>query len=211
MVRQLRPHQEHALRLLRQSLGSAGPGAEEWRAVVGYEGLYEVSSHGGVRSVPRTLIRKSRWGEHPKHWPGKVLSPTVDRGRFAYGRLQVKLCRGTKRDQSTRLVHSLVAEAFLGPRPEGAEIAHGDGNAANNRLENLRYATPAENSSDKFRHGTALSGESAPWAKLTAADAKQIRLLKGREKGYALAERFNISPAQVSRIQSGRRWGGDND
>lgn len=56
--------------------------------------------------------------------------------------------------QHSAMVHRLVGEAFLGPRPEGLETRHLDGDACNNRLSNLRYGTHLENEEDKRRHGT---------------------------------------------------------
>ena len=57
-------------------------------------------------------------------------------------------------EDKTRTVHSLVAEAFIGARPEGMEICHSDGDPTNNHLDNLRYGTPSDNTLDKVRHGT---------------------------------------------------------
>lgn len=54
----------------------------------------------------------------------------------------------------TRYVHDLVAEAFLGPKPQGLEVCHGDNNTRNNAASNLRYATRSENHRDKRKHGT---------------------------------------------------------
>jgi NUMOD4 motif/HNH endonuclease len=108
-----------------------------WKPVPGYEGLYEVSTEGQVRSFRR------------RGTSGKVLS----RGHAKRGGyLTVSLLRGCH--QSTRPVHSLVLEAFVGPRPEGAEIRHLDGDPTNARLSNLAYGTRSENVLDKRRHGT---------------------------------------------------------
>nr|WP_232111245.1 HNH endonuclease signature motif containing protein [Nocardia wallacei] len=52
-----------------------------------------------------------------------------------------------------RTAHSLVAEAFIGPRPEGLQVCHNDGDPTNNMLANLRYDTPSENQTDIVRHG----------------------------------------------------------
>jgi hypothetical protein len=62
------------------------------------------------------------------------------------------------RRQTTRTVHSLVAEAFIGPRPAGQQIRHLDGDPVNNHLGNLRYGTGAENARDQVRHGTHANG-----------------------------------------------------
>lgn len=207
-MRELRPHQASNQILASQSqTGTASETLEEWRPVVGYEGFYEVSNLGRVRGVDRVLMVPNRWGSiGPRRWPGRLLKQTVDRGKHAYGRLQVKLCNGGER-QPTRLVHHLVMEAFVGPRPHGMEVAHNDGNPANNDLRNLRYATPAENTADKERHGTVLRGDAVATAKLKRDEVTEIRGMRGKATVYEVAAQFGISIAHVSRIQNGKRWG----
>ena len=104
---------------------------EEWRPVVGYEGLYEVSDQGRVRS----LIS------------GRILRPAT---RRLSGHKHVMLCRPSQ----VGLVHQLVAAAFLGPRPDGAETRHLNGDSGDNRAANLQYGTRSENTEDSKRHGT---------------------------------------------------------
>ena len=117
--------------------------AEEWRPV--RENLdYEVSSLGRVRSLDRikvycrgglTVRRKHR---------GTLLSPCE-----SVGYPSVNIGRG-----NPRKVHKLVCEAFHGPRPEGHEVLHGDGDRQNCRAANLRWGTRSENIADAQRHGT---------------------------------------------------------
>ena len=115
---------------------------EVWIPVVGFEDLYDVSSLGRVRS----------WCTPPRSCRRRALEPhdlrLVD-GRY----LTVVLCDGPRRQ--TRTVHQLVAEAFLGPRPDGQEIRHLNGDAHDCRVANLRYGTPEQNARDSVRHGTA--------------------------------------------------------
>lgn len=108
---------------------------EQWKAVVGYEGLYEVSNIGRVKSL-RT---------------DKVLSPWKNKDG-ATDRLYVSLYKN--RIRMHRTVHSLLMEAFVGPRPEGHNVLHKDGNASNNVLHNLRYGTQSENIYDAVVHNT---------------------------------------------------------
>lgn len=115
--------------------------AIEWRAIPGYEGMYTVSADGRVRSVPRIGIRGQRVN-------GRVLTPRVDRD----GYLRVTMHRDGK--QQSRLVHQLIAEAFLGPQQVGREIRHLNGNPADNNLANLAWGTHGENRLDQVRHGT---------------------------------------------------------
>jgi hypothetical protein len=107
---------------------------EEWRPVVGYEGRYEVSSLGRVKS---TLLREPR-----------ILRPGIDR----YGYQLLALHKDGK--QTTRKVHVLVARAFHGSRPAGLDVMHLDGDSLNNAVANLAYGSRSQNLLDAVRHGT---------------------------------------------------------
>lgn len=116
--------------------------SEEWRAVVGFEGCYEVSSSGRVRSLDR-LVSHGIGGLMRKR-QGCLLKPgTVQSGHqlVVLGRTQ------------NRLVHRLVLEAFVGPKPDGMECCHNDGDPANNRVDNLRWDTRSANILDDYKHG----------------------------------------------------------
>lgn len=121
------------------------PAVEQWKPVNGYEGIYEVSSHGRVRSLDRTVTHSNGQVHRLK---GKALRMTLNH----YGYPFVDLRNQGKR--RVRTVHSLVAEAFIGTRPEGMEICHNDGNPTNNHAENLRYGTRSDNMLDRVEHGT---------------------------------------------------------
>src|SRR5690606_7975235 len=103
--------------------------------------------------------------------------------------------------------HCLVLAAFVSPRPDGMQGAHNDGNPANNKLANLRWATPKSNLADRVRHGTLLTGGRNPCAKLTADDVNVIRRLKAQGlRQNAIAARFGVTPANVSCIVRGTTW-----
>lgn len=72
-------------------------------------------------------------------------------------------------------VHRLILLTFVGPCPDGMECCHNDGNAANNRRENLRWDTYKANAKDRIAHGTHPAGEKNPAAKITAEIVLQIR------------------------------------
>ena len=116
---------------------------EEWKAIAGYEGSYEVSNRGQVRSLDRVNGRGFNIF-------GRVLKPNPNRE----GYLGVSLYSGGKATRRRRLIHQLVAEAFIGPRPEGFDVCHNDGDKTNNRADNLRYDTRSANILDSVRHGT---------------------------------------------------------
>ena len=117
---------------------------EIWKPVVGYEGPYEVSDRGKVRSLDRTVIYKTGQTRHFKGQPLKL--------KPHHGYWRVELNRNGK--CACFRVHRLVLAAFVGPLPEGKEVCHNNGNPGDNRLENLRYGTKSENQRDRIKHGT---------------------------------------------------------
>lgn len=138
---------------------------------------------------------------------GEVVVPLIP---TTIGRRKAYLGVSLRRDGRTfrASVHALVAEAFLGPCPEGEEVCHGDGNGRNNRLTNLRYGTRAANEADKDGHGTHQRGQQNPSANLTNEQAEEIRRLRaGGVKLKELAVRFGVRESTVSRIANRIRRG----
>lgn len=131
---------------------------------------------------------------------GKVLKPWLVSGGYLVVSLRID---GKTIDAP---IHHLVAEAFIGPRPVGADVCHGDGNPSNNDVENLRYASRSENLADRDLHGTSQRGERNPAAKLTDEQAEQIRLRrKSGESLNLIAAAFRVAASCVSRIANGKR------
>lgn len=110
-----------------------------WLPVSGYEGLYEVSDTGHVRSL------SDRYGRV------RVLSPGVTES----GHRQVTLTKDGHRRK--HYVQRLVMAAFVGPRPQGQVVRHIFGDPSDNALTSLAYGTEVENQADSFRHGTHWS------------------------------------------------------
>lgn len=118
---------------------------EQWRPIPGFDLRYEVSNLGRVRTIER-------------------INPYID-GRMRRVQQQIRATQVDTRGYTaltliandgrprSRAVHVLVALAWLGPRPEGMEVCHNDGNKQNPRLDNLRYDTHVENALDIVRHG----------------------------------------------------------
>lgn len=103
--------------------------------------------------------------------------------------------------------HALVCEAFHGPRPEGMEVAHHDGNRLNNQAGNLRWTTHRDNEADKIRHDQVARGDRSGRAKLTSEQVAQLRA--DRAAGDAmrtLAARYDISASHAARICRGLFW-----
>lgn len=161
---------------------------ERWRDVVGWEGLYRVSDRGRVSSARREGTR------------GGLMRLSMGRGY-----LQAHL-RGPGRRLLAE-VHRLVLEAFVGPRPPGAQARHLNGDSMDNRVENLAWGTPAENAADRVRHGMQPRGSLSGTAKLTESDVAEILRLgrMGVPQG-ALGRRFGVSRACVRLILQRRTW-----
>jgi hypothetical protein len=117
---------------------------EEWRPVPDYEGFYEVSNLGRLRSLTRTVRRSQNT---MRTLPGRLLAPKISNHGY---RLATLSREATER---TVTLHSLVAAAFIGPRPDGQHVRHLDGDKLNNRASNLAYGTALENAADTRRHG----------------------------------------------------------
>ena len=120
---------------------------ELWQPIDGYEGLYEVSDQGQVRSLDRLKTFQGRWGTETKRIKGRVLRP----GRQINGRLYVNLSKDNQPWVVT--IHKLVALTFLGPRPEGMDIDHVNGDFLDNRACNLEYVTHQENQKRAYEMG----------------------------------------------------------
>lgn len=115
--------------------------AVTWRAIPGYDG-YEASTDGQIRSIDRIV---PTWGNHTRFARGRILSPYVTKGNG-----YLSLCMGRGRAAT---VHSLIAATYLGPRPEGMQVCHNDGDMYNNTPGNLRYDSASENGYDQVEHG----------------------------------------------------------
>lgn len=113
---------------------------EIWKPIKNYEGLYEISNFGNVRRL-RFINGKHNF-EHTK-----MCKLTLN----TYGYITVNLCKNGK--ANTKRVHRLVAETFLGESK--LQVDHIDGNKSNNRIDNLEYVTPKENTNRAWEKGLA--------------------------------------------------------
>lgn len=114
---------------------------EQWRDVVGFEGSYQVSSIGRVRSLTRTIEDRNGM---VRLRVGQVLRPAPSKS----GHLSVVLGRG-----NTRQVHTLVLQAFRGLSKDGEEGLHINHIPSDNRLKNLKWGTRSENLSMDYSYG----------------------------------------------------------
>lgn len=161
-----------------------------------YENLYLVSNKGNVMTLQNSASLKA----------GSLLSPAINRRGYRYVILHSNGC------SKSRTVHSLVAEAFLGPRKECLQVNHIDGVKTNNNIENLEYVTQSENIRHAFRLGLAKArpqhGSHNGYAKLTEEQVREMREARRQGERYkAIAERYGIHPCTAQKVCSGYRWG----
>lgn len=160
---------------------------ENWRPISDWSD-YEVSDHGRVLSHKFGKIR--------------ILKQSDD----SCGYPRVRLCANGK--QKEHSVHKLVAEAFLGPRPEGHEVNHKDGVKHHNVPSNLEWTTHAENKAHAAQMGLVARGERQGSSKLTTAQVVEMRQLYevGDIAQRKLAKLFGVSQRNVSKIVRFVSW-----
>lgn len=164
---------------------------EIWKPVLGYEGFYEVSSHGRVRSNYPSPRKKSEF-----------LSPGYVRGYR-----QLILCKNKVR--KVALVHRLVALAFLGDPPtQNHQVNHKNLNKADNRVENLEWMTHADNNRHAAPVIPRIKGTNKSNHKLSDEQVLSIRsrYVPRQVSLKALAEEFGVSMQTVHAIVHRRKW-----
>ncbi len=163
---------------------------EVWKAISGYEGVYEVSNLGNVKRVLKACGTKTG-----------PLKGVVGDG----GRIHVNLCKNGV--HKVHRVHKLVAETFLGDRPKGMEINHKDHNNKNNNVSNLEYISGKDNIEhyrDAVRRGVIKAPDMSK--KLTRDSVVKIRELSPEMTHNALALLFGVSESTIREIVKGEIW-----
>lgn len=130
-----------------------------WRDIPGWEGYYQASTDGRIRSVNRVIEVDGK----KRNWKGRILTLFPDKD----GYLRVKLCRNGK--YPTHKVHRLVASTFLLSEPNEKQVNHKDGNKQNNDVSNIHWCTPAENRRHAFMIGIGIG------KRLTDKELSEIR------------------------------------
>lgn len=158
---------------------------EEWRTIKGYEGLYEISDQGRVKSLRRNIILK------------------LETTRQGYKRC----CLSVDGILYHETIHTLVLEAFIEFRPKSFVCDHLDANKVNNFVENLEWVTQKENIS-RGGHSEAVRGTASHTCKLTEEKVRRIRrkYAKGDVKQRELSQEFGVARVSISDIVCRRSW-----
>jgi hypothetical protein len=167
---------------------------EAWAQIKGFEGVYEVSTLGRIRSLDRP---QRVCGSGISTQKGQILKQWKQ-GNYMYCDLRLP---GIK--QKAR-VHVVVLETFVCARPDGMIACHGNGNSTDNRLCNLRWGSHHDNAKDKILHGTHKYGELCRHSKLSEDQA--IAILESSKANAALAKDYGVCKATISHIKTGRNW-----
>ena len=174
---------------------------EIWRDIPDYEGIYQASNLGNVRSLPRIVIGgKGKVQEVP----GGLLKHSKD----SYGYHVVSLCNSTgKAKTKVCKVHRLVLAAFRGKSTLIGRHLNDDKD--DNALTNLEYGTAKDNATDRSRNGTKVGalGVNNGASKLDESKVKiiKVRLAKG-ESARSVAKDFSVSPSAILKIKNGKTW-----
>lgn len=184
---------------------------EIWTSVCDYEGIYEVSNYGNVRSLDRVVTRSDG---NKRKFKGQVLKKIKDK----QGYLVISMHNNST--PKSRRIHRLVAEAFI-PNPLNKRtINHIDGNKTNNRIDNLEWATQSENTLHAYKNrlknpsspnvNKNLQGERHGMSKLKESDVLFIRMNCKKNGGlltdFELATKFDVNRSVINSVINRRTW-----
>lgn len=167
---------------------------EQWGDIPGYEGLYKVSTHGNIKSLPRNGTTKT---------PRVLLLKTTQNNRKEVGLNKNNI-------KTSHLVHRLVAKTFI-PNPTNKPcINHKDGNPQNNNLSNLEWCTYSENMSHAFRTGLhSLKGDRHNNRKLNSDQVREIRALWATSPAIMhkdIAKKYGVCRSMITLITNNKNW-----
>ncbi len=173
---------------------------EMWKPIKGFEGRYEVSNLGNVRS----FIMRGNGKRKVSDTPQKYIKPLGDKNGYR----QFAFSDGEKKIQ--KKIHRVVLESFVGDCPDGMECCHINGIKSDNRLENLRWDTHRNNQvKDGGARGIIGSGENNPMAKIKAETVFSIRTYHCENPHVSqseLADIFGLRREHISKILRRERW-----
>jgi hypothetical protein len=172
---------------------------EIWLPIKGYEGLYECSSLGRIKSLPRIASNN-------QPFPGGIRKQFID-PRPGYGYLNVGLnINGKKR---SKCVHRIIAIAFLGLPSMSLDVNHINGIKTDNRIENLEWLSRSENIKHSFKLGLSkIHGMYSRNKKLNTEKVAEIRqkYLPRKYSFRMLGREYGVSEATIRQIVNMESW-----
>jgi len=177
---------------------------ENWRDVVGYEGIYQVSDLGRVKS----LDRDSYFIRRGKKIPRKHISRILKQHQNMFGYMTVCLNKPGSKQRSHK-VHRIVAEAFIDNQLSYLQVNHIDGKKDNNKIENLEWCNNKQNIVHAYSIGLIMPklGSNSHLAKIKEEDVIKIKkLILSGETLENIARLYNISASMVGRIKANKAW-----
>lgn len=165
---------------------------EVWKDIKGYEGYYQISNLGNVKSCNRQIKRLN----HLKNLKEKLKKSTLDKGTGYYC---VVLSKNNKRNKC--YIHRLVAEAFI-PNPDNLPfVNHKDETRTNNRIENLEWCTPLYNNT----YGTLLKRLKNLKGKIIYQYDLEGHFIKKWESSMEISRTLKLSQSNIIKCCKGKR------
>lgn len=179
------------------------PKQEVWRNIRGYEGIYQVSNLGRIKSLERFFIKNRRGGGNRMavHQPEKIRFPSHDKDGY------LKISFWSNGIATYNTVHRVVAIYFLNNDNGYPQVLHKDDNPNNPRWDNLEWGTQSKNIQDAANKGRGFRGDKNGMAKLKNEDVPEIRKLIS--KGFSfnkIASLYNVSKSTIKSIRNKRNW-----
>jgi glucan-binding YG repeat protein len=175
---------------------------EQWKDIPGYEGYYQISSKGKVRSLDRVLSEDSMGRSN--RVKGRPMKIRLDKKGYC--------TVGVSKDSVKKhlKVHRLVAQAFISNPHNKPQVNHINGDKTDNRVENLEWCTQRENNIHALKEGLRVSekGEKHGQAKLKEEQVIEIRKLAkdAQRTQQSIADEFNVSRRLVGMITNRQIW-----
>jgi len=174
---------------------------EVWKDIPGYEGIYQASNQGRIRSIDRFITNR-----YKQLQPRKGAMMSVSLHRQGYGRVLLTKDRKSK----TVFIHRLIALTFIPNPQEKKEVNHKNGIKMDNTVDNLEWCTPSENVKHAHRTGllTTIMGEKHYKSKLSEEDVKKIRhdYAMGHTSHKKLAKEYNLNQKSIWAILHRTSW-----
>lgn len=174
--------------------------SEIWKDLVGYEGLYQVSTLGNVRSVDRI----ERCGSFFRRRKGTLLKQSINRGGYC----QVHLNKDG--NGCSKEVHRLIAKTFIENKYDLPEVNHIDCDKTNNSVDNLEWVSREDNTKHAMEHDLKPHGDRHKSSKLRQSQVDWIRKnFDSNNKKYntkSMAERFGVSRCTIRRVVLNQSW-----